>query len=219
MSDGVADYARRRIGIRDAVCIPNGSDPSKFRPATGPASPEAPLEVVWAGTSQAGWHDLPTLFEAARQLDERGAHIRFRVFGDKAGLPADLPKNIEACGFVKYEEFGDAISRSHIGVHLLKKGAPPHFSPLKVFDYMSCGLGIVAEDCGQLTPILNQPAGVATTGSPEDLAAVLEQLEADRDSCAMFGRNARGLVETYYNWDRVAEEVGDVIARCTTKRG
>lgn len=218
VSQGVADYARRDLGIKDAPSIPNGSSPAMFRPSTATVPAQRALEVVWAGTSQAGWHDLPALFEAARLLDERGANIRFRIFGDKAGLPSDLPENVHACGLIKYEDFGDAISSSDVGVHLFKPGFDVDGSPLKLFDYMSCGLALVAQDRGQRGEIMRQGAGLTTTGSPEDLAAVLERLEADRDSCAEFGRTARRLVETYYNWDRVAEEVGDVVDRCATKR-
>ena len=219
VSEEIAAFAEAELGVRRTHVIANGSDEVMFRPAVRKVDAGTPLSVVWIGTSAAGWHDLDTLFEAARECERRQLNIEFVIFGDPRNLPSPLPGNLVAGGIVPYARLGDAIGRSDVGLHLFRNdpGKPAVVgSPLKVFDYMACGLAVVTNAAGQQSRLISQwDAGIATTGTVSDLIGALCHLEGDRRYCAELGANGRRAVETYLNWHRVARETIEVLDAVT----
>jgi glycosyltransferase involved in cell wall biosynthesis len=211
----IDEFGARVICFRRTHSFPNGSDEKMFRPAVRVVDSTKPLSVVWIGTSAAGWHDLDTLIATARESERRGLNIEFVIFGDPQHLPSPLPGNVVAAGIVPYTKLGEAIAGGDVGVHLFKRdpGYPPVVgSPLKVFDYMACGLAVVTNAAGQQSRLIRQwDAGTQTTGTVDDLLDALDRLERDRSDCARLGSNGRRAVETYFNWRRVAKETIEVL--------
>jgi len=215
VSEEIAAFAATELGVRRTRAIPNGSDDSMFRPLPRTVDGARPLSVAWIGTSAAGWHDLDTLIETARECERCGHDIEFVIYGDARNLPAPLPGNVVASGSVSYADLGTAIGRSDVGLHLFKRepGHPPVVgSPLKVFDYMACGLAVVTNAAGQQSRLVRQwNAGIETTGTVADLTGALVRLARDRRYCAELGANGRRAVESYFNWRRVARETIEVL--------
>lgn len=211
----IQEYLSSELAIPRTRCIPNGSDPSLFAPADRPADPTLPLRVAWVGVSKYGYHDLAALIEAARLLACRQARVEFTLYGPRTNLPDNLPPNVTAVGAVPYEQLGPRLAMADVGVHLFKplpNGQLIDGSPLKIFDYMACGVSVIAQDNGQSGDLLRQTnAGLFTSGEPEDLAAQIRVIERDRERCRQFGRNGRQAVVDYYNWDRVAAETEAVL--------
>jgi glycosyltransferase involved in cell wall biosynthesis len=211
----IADYLRQELGIARTYCIPNGSDPELFRPAPTCHGDKAPLKVVWIGSSERGWHALSALVGAAAAIHRAGANVRFLIFGDPANLPSDLPPNITPEGVVPYAEMGARLATADVGVHVfspLPDGRIMGASPLKLFDYMACGLAVIAQENGQRGEVIRQwNAGLFTSGKPADLADRILQLEKDRGLCRQLGQNGRRAVLEYYNWRRVAVETETVL--------
>ena len=221
VTSGIARFLREELDVRETVCIPNGSDPRLFYPPEDEAGSEndreaRPLEVVWIGTTRWGWHALDEFIRAASILRDRGANVRFSIYGDPDALPVSLPANVRAAGRVPYGELRGHINRADVGVHLFRPFGEhmAEGSPLKLFDYMACGLAVVAQDLGDTGRLIrDREAGVLTTGEPEHLADALESLEADRDRCCGLGLNGRRAVVDYYNWDRAARETDALLRR------
>ena len=215
VSEEIARFATVELGVRRTRTIPNGSDDAMFMPMPRSVDGARPLSVAWIGTSAAGWHDLVTLMETARECERRGLHIDFVVYGDPSNLPSPLPRKVVPGGSVSYATLGSAIGRSDVGLHLFRSepGLPPVVgSPLKVFDYMACGLAVVTNASGQQSRLIRQwDAGIETSGTVADLTAALARLERDRRYCAELGANGRRAVETYFNWRRVARETTEVL--------
>jgi len=211
----IQEYLSRELAIPRTHCIPNGSDPGLFAPADRPADPHVPLRIAWVGVSKYGYHNLPALIETARLLARRQANVEFVLYGPRTNLADDLPANVSAVGAVPYEQLGARLAMADVGVHLFKplpNGQLIDGSPLKVFDYMACGLAVIAQDNGQTGDLLRQTkAGLFTSGEPEDLAAQILALEHDRQRCRQLGRNGRQAVVEYYNWARVAAETEAVL--------
>lgn len=222
VTTAVRDYLSKDVGIRRAVCIPNGSDPELFYPHPSAKDPLAPLRVVWAGKEGCPWHALPAVVRAAEILEQKGANVIFELYTSPDVLPEHPPSNIVHCRRVPYLELGGALGRSDVGIVLfnrLENGTLAEGSPLKSFDYMACGLAIVGNREGQTGDIIRErEAGLTTSGSPEDLAKQLMRLEQDRPLCEKLGRNARRAVEEYYNWDRVAAETETVLESVVSRR-
>lgn len=217
VADDIADYARNIFGIANVATIPNGSDPEKFFPSKKFEDNSRPLEVVWLGTSNAGWNDLPCLFEAARILEHRSANINIRIFGDKRHLATNaLASNIELEGAIPYTELGSRMSTADVGLHLLKIDAAHHFhqggSPLKLFDYMACGLAAVVNRDGQQTEIIDKyNIGIRCEPTAIGVADALMALERDRKLCAQMGVNGRNAVVETYNWRNTGRATSDFL--------
>lgn len=217
VTDEIARYLREAVGVQRTYCIPNGSDPHLFEPGNGQASSDEndPLTVAWVGRTSSPWHDCDVLIEASRILAQRGVNVRFVIYGDRERLPDELPENVECAGLVPYLELGRHLNRADVGLQVFKRsvgGSVKDGSPLKLFDYMSCGLAIVAQGSGQTGEVIDKwRAGVFTSGSAEDIAEKICQLEQDRPFCRQLGRNARRAVVAYHNWQRVAEQTETVL--------
>ncbi|MFW6061339.1 MAG: glycosyltransferase family 4 protein [Planctomycetota bacterium] len=214
VTPSVQAFLRDEVGIASSYCVPNGSDPHLFAPDGTAPGPGRALEVVWIG-GRSPWHDLDALTRAARTLADRGAHVRFTIYGDPNRMPADLPPNVRCPGKVPYADLGRELARADVGVHLFRPardGFVIDGSPLKIFDYMSCGLAVVARSQGHVGRVLDRTgAGLATDGTPENLAAALENLEAERSWCHQLGTAGRQAVLDYYNWQRVAAETEEIL--------
>jgi len=210
VTERVRDYLRDELGIAHAYCIPNGSDPELFTPGQRRATRDAPLRVAWVGGTKWPWHDLDSLLQAAALLAKRNANVQFTIYGSRENLSDNLPANVTCPGKVPYMELGKSLSCENVGIHLFtaRKGDHPiDGSPLKVFDYMACGLAVVAQDAGQTGEVIRKwGCGLFTTGEPEDVAEKILTLERDRERCHRLGKNGRRAVEEYYNWGRAVAE-------------
>lgn len=210
VTEEIADYAKANLKLKRTQCIPNGSDPGLFFPVQrGLSDDERPLRVAWVGSTNAKWHDISTFIQAAQEL--KNEHIEFWIFGDPSHLPKNLPSNLITKGMVDYNDLGIQLSQADVGIHLfIMNDLETDFikgSPLKLFDYMSCGIAAVAQSFGQLKVIFEQyGCGLETSGRLKNFCYVLIKLEQDRSLCRQLGLNGRKAVEEYYNWNRVAEE-------------
>jgi len=215
VTERIRDYLRDELGIAKSYCIPNGSDPELFTPGKEPVSRDAPLRVAWVGGTKWPWHDLDSLLQAAAQLAKRNANVEFTIYGSRENLPDDLPGNVNCPGKVPYPELGKCLSGKSVGIHLFtarKDDRPIDGSPLKLFDYMVCGLAVMAQDSGQTGDVIRERnCGLFTSGEPEDVVEKILTLERDRERCRRLGHNGRRAVVEYYNWGRVVEETETVL--------
>jgi glycosyltransferase involved in cell wall biosynthesis len=215
VTETIRDYLRESVGVRNSFVVPNGSDPELFTPASMSGASDRPLRVVWIGTTRCPWHDLETVVAAARILEGRQANIALDIYGKQDSVPSDLPGNVVCHGEVPYHELAGRLGKADVGVHIFKpaaNGTIPDGSPLKLFDYMACGLAVVAQQAGQTgTVVARREAGLFTSAAPDDLAQALLRLEGDRALCRRLGGNGRRAVLDYYNWARAAEETERVL--------
>jgi len=219
VTHGIHEYIRDTLGIRRAFCIPNGSDPTLFAPRKRGSDPSSRLRVVWGGDTNYNWHDLESILEAAKQLAARRVRTAFWLYGDRTNLPHTLPENVQCHGPVPYLEFGRVLAKGDVGLFVMT--CLPHqplkeASPLKLFDYMACGLAVLAQNSGQTGEIIKEyNCGLCTSGQPNDIASKLAILEQDRAFCRRLGENGRRAVLEYYNWSRVVDETEAVLKEVT----
>ncbi len=108
-----------------------------------------------------------------------------------------------------------------IGLNIYKSGAADYSSPLKIFDYMACGLCVVSTDQPQVREIfqkLNQMDLVVPTDQPEVLAHTLRRLAADPARMKQQGAAARELAVSFYNWKRAVKDTLDAMEGILAKR-
>jgi glycosyltransferase involved in cell wall biosynthesis len=97
--------------------------------------------------------------------------------------------------------------------------APFHYSPLKLREYMSSGLAVIAPDSGQVSEVIDSGVTglLCEAGSVEALQHALERLLRSPEQRSTLGAAARRVIETTGSWDvqldRVIQRLSDVEAR------
>lgn len=214
-----------RLGVDPArVSVnPNGVDPLRFRPhQVSPQRradlgiPEGPV-LGFAGGLRA-WHgagSLPTILSGVRA---RGIAASLVVAGDgpvRADIEAEarrlgVTSDLVLLGAVDHDDMADVIAT--FDVALAPYPALDHdfyFSPLKLFEYLGCGVPVVASAVGQIATTVRNGVDAVLTAPGDDDAVVEEcvTLLADPVRAARIGAAGARLVHEKYTWDQNATRV------------
>jgi glycosyltransferase involved in cell wall biosynthesis len=85
-------------------------------------------------------------------------------------------------------------------------------TPAKMFEYISVGLPIVANDVGAWTKMIHdKQVGVLTDGSSESFAAGIIKLLSDQQFRSECARNSKLVAQTSYTWDNSAKLLKSII--------
>ncbi len=207
-----------RNGARRVVVIPNGADPSIFRPLDDPSETrrryhlQGKFIACFAGTLGMA-HGLEVVLDAAEQLRD-DPDVAFWLVGEGARR-AELEQqarrrslaNVVFQGQVPRGEVPSVLAASDVALVLLRPD--PLFEtvlPSKMFEAMAAGrpvvLGVGGEAKGLL---LRSEAGVAIPpGDASALAAAIRSLRARPGDGEAMGRKGREFVIGNYSHDALA---------------
>jgi len=229
VSAHLADYVRNRLGIARTLVVPNGSDPDLYTP-DAPVVPrlqgageDGTFNVLWIGSAYVDWHNFKLLADAARVIWERGnaKKIVFHLIGQGMSKMGDMPPNVHYYGFEDYAKLPQWLSAMDVGLCLYRPGPADYSSPLKVFDYMSSGLAVIATRQPQTSELLTElgtPELLVAPDDPAALANALEQLADDRGKVEEIGRRARELSVAKYTWRRAVVDTFAEIEKLLDQR-
>lgn len=207
------------------VVIPNGTDPDRLQPGDMTAGrrqtglPAGPV-IGFVGSCYP-YHDIDTLISAAPGIVHQHPDARFAVVGDGHMRPIwmervekeDLTGFFLFPGRVAYEEIPAYINAFTVCIALFVKDSKG--SPVKLYEYMSCGRPVIATDNRGIGDVVTEhQAGIAVP--PHDAAAVtaaVNRLLDEPDSGEEMGRRGREAVERYFSWRRTASDIIDVIEK------
>jgi glycosyltransferase involved in cell wall biosynthesis len=169
---------------------------------------------------------LPALLE---RLVPRYPSLSLVVVGDgprRAALERELrerglARHAVLTGTLPHEEVA-AVMRQ-LDVALAPYPQPEHafyFSPLKLFEYMACGVAVVAAGLGQIAEVVqNGETGLLyPPGDLDALAAACDQLLADPALRRRLGEAAAAEIHGRYTWDHNAARVVDLARSLTAAR-
>ena len=228
MSQHLADYVHKNLGIARTLVVPNGSDPDLY-------TPDAPVvkhladgdqdvfNVLWIGSAYVAWHNFKLLGDAAKLIWERGNQkkIAFHLIGQGMNQMRDMPPNVHYYGVEDYEKLPQWMSAMDVGLCLYRSGPADYSSPLKVFDYMSSGLAVIATKQPQTKLLLDEIGTPELLMSPDDasgLADALENLAGNRERTKQIGQAARELSIKKYTWRRAATDTFAEIEKIAAER-
>ena len=220
-TEALAEYSRNTLGVLKNFVVPLGSDPEMFSPCRRDNSiypgNERRFKVVWAGTPRFPWHGVERIFEVARRVYELDPEILFVLIGTRSPLEkcaSEVP-NVLLVDEMSYLDIPPYIASADVGLCIYEhEGLSTEFyrSPLKLFDYMASGLGVVAPAWGQIREIVrHRKRGLLVQNGVEEYVDAILYLKNNRERLREFGIAARREIERYYNWQRVGEDTERIL--------
>lgn len=213
--------------------VPNSVNPELFHsddsadPEVGRTPAGGPVLGFVGGLRP--WHGVEVLPALVERLTGRYPDIRLVIAGDgplRGELERDarergIEQNVVFTGALPHEEIPAEIRRFDVALAPYPRLKHDfYFSPLKIFEYLACGVPVVAAGLGQIPDIVRdgETGLLYPPDEPEALLAACERLLEDPDLRESLGRAAAKDVHTHYTWDRNAERATE-LARALAARG
>jgi glycosyltransferase involved in cell wall biosynthesis len=184
--------------------IPNGSD-IRLRISRY----DEPLKVIYGGNF-VYYENIDSYLDLARinrtcafYLAGGGPmkeHLLTRVRNEKI--------RVEYLGYLSYDECIDTFASMNIGIMPAAKTVNIEIAyPIKVFDYMSCGLPVITPDFGEWAKVVsrNKCGMVTRTSSAEEFDACLRSL--NREMWQEMSANAVRVIREQFNWSILLREL------------
>jgi glycosyltransferase involved in cell wall biosynthesis len=186
----------------DAIYLPNAVADFFFdRPAAEPAilSRFARPRIVFVGKLDA-WVD----FDAIARVAERNPQASVLVVGPGTPAAREYPRNVHFTGPFPYRELPWLLGFCDVGLVPFVKSELTHaVSPLKLFEYLACGLPTVAT---RLDEIEASKPPVTLCDSADEMAAAVTTL--------LFDSGSRGMRIAYARentWSKRFETIADAL--------
>ncbi len=206
--------------------LPNGVDPSVFRPAKADARLRRELQlkagqVLGFVGGLRPWHGVEVLPELLGRLVPNSRGLRMVIAGDgqlRRDLDTEfhrrgLQGRVRFTGPVEHEEIPGIIRQFDVAL----APYPVHdhdfyFSPLKLFEYMACGVAVVAPALGQITEVVEDRRNglLYPAGDLDALAAKCRELLSRPRLRTALGRAAARLVRHKFTWTNNARRVAEL---------
>ena len=201
------------------VVIPNGVDADRFDSRQYDQTAvrqqwqlgDSPI-VMFVGGFQK-WHGIDKLVQSFAQLLPNYPQVKLVLVGDGPAreeidqliVSLGIDHNVLITGRVKHEEVPQLLSVADIvTVPYPKLSQELWFSPLKLYEYMAAGKGIVASRAGQISDVISDEVNGLLI-EPGDVAALTRSM-----SCLLkrpllreqLGQAARRKAEREHSWQR-----------------
>jgi glycosyltransferase involved in cell wall biosynthesis len=218
----VSDKLREHVvglGVDPArvAVLPNGIDPHRFVPHEVPATekarlglPDGPVLGFVGGLRP--WHGVEALPRVLARVQQAHPGASLVIAGD-GPLRADIARvaaetgttdSVVLLGAVDHDDMPSVIAS--FDVALAPYPVLPHdfwYSPLKVFEYLGCGVPVVASAVGQIAELVTdgEHAVLTEPGDLDALSAACAALLADPARAARIGAAGARLVHARWTWD------------------
>jgi glycosyltransferase involved in cell wall biosynthesis len=210
VSNEMKDYVVTNYGIspKQVVVVPPGGRPKINEINSKVFSPR----VVYAGLVAFREH-LDLFVKSMPMVSEKQEDAEFyitrkgRALNKIRRLAKTLGVSPVYFWFPDTEDFYNFLSSCHVGVlpstnDLARKMG----TPVKLFDYFSVGLPVVANDVGTWTNIIKQEkVGIVAEDDPADFASRILELIQNKELAEECGRRGLDLVKNEHNWDNSAK--------------
>jgi len=222
VSDELKSYCIDRLGIKNTFVIENGSNPELFsfnkKTLNIYDTFKDRFKIVWTGRMRSPWHGIDIILDVAKRIQAIDKDIVFIIIGDTKGMDLALPENIVLVDQIEYFKLPAYVASCDMGLALYHgirpiEGDEFYGSSLKLFDYMSCRLPVIATSFGQIKKVIkNDENGLLTDNNPDDIIQKILRLKRSPEYSKRLGGAARKQIVDYYNWDRAAKQTEEALS-------
>lgn len=224
----LTDVVAAGVDPRRVRVVPNGVDPARFRPGRPTLEerrrlgiPDGPVLGFVGGLRP--WHGVDRLPRVLAALGERHPTASLVIAGDgpqRAEIECEAERHgvrdrVVLLGAVDHHDMPSVIRSFDVALAPYPQLAHDfYFSPLKMFEYLGCGVPTVASDVGQIADLVRSGDEALLVPADDD-AAIVRACAAVLDdpvAAAAMGRRGAELVHRSYTWDRNAAEALSVCA-------
>jgi glycosyltransferase involved in cell wall biosynthesis len=204
VSNEMEHYAKFDLGINRAYVLPNGSDYQVFHPEKRDVNlyNSHYFNIIWTGSVEYPWQGINIVKILADKFLKIDNNIRFIV--TSSGVSSN---NIVYVGRIPYTEIPRYIASADVGLCIYEDinfYDKFYFSPLKLYDYMSCSLPVIGSNVGQIKYIIeNYKNGLLVNNSIDDIINKILYLKNNRDIGNKMGERGRQAIISRYNWDNI----------------
>jgi len=209
--------------------FPNGIDPTRFYPARRDNAVRERLglgdgPVIGFVGGLRPWHGVESLPTLLARLAERHPGVQLLLVGDgplrgeieRALVQQSVRERAVLTGVLPHAAIADAIRLFDVALApypVLEHNF--YFSPLKLFEYMACGVAVAAPRIGQIAEVIRDgDTGLLyEAGNVDALLAACDRLLREEGLRGRLGAAAADFVVANYTWDRNARRAADLAQR------
>jgi glycosyltransferase involved in cell wall biosynthesis len=175
--------------------------------------------ICMAGNMQL-FHGIRECIQALSLVRTKYPDVSLTLIGEigeeAEGVVADagLEEKIRKTGYLPYRQMYEEIGRGEIGLLIFQ---PEYYNvyiglPNKLFDYMLCGLPVIASDFPEIRKVVaGAECGILVDPTnPEEIAEAVAYLLEHPEEAQRMGENGRRAVEEKYNWRREEKRLMDL---------
>lgn len=210
VSGALKHYAKSN-GAREILVAQNGVDSARFVVFAH----NNILPVICFVGSLKPWHGVANLIRATKILLNAGFDHSLQIIGDGPEFHK-LNLLVTELGLGDHVEFVGAVNSCVIPSYLGKVDiavapylvAPDfYFSPLKLLEYMSCGIPFVATRTSSIQEITGDYPYLIDDPSPRDIASMLSDILCNLPGAKRVAQRARERIVEQFDWSVVVEKI------------
>jgi glycosyltransferase involved in cell wall biosynthesis len=213
ISEALADDIRQTYDIRKPIHIVRTATTV---PASMPTKDwsQAGQHIIYTG-SLYGWKGVDDIIRAAKHLED---DIKIKIIGGEQQQIEALKKELGPhqdkfvfIPFLPHEKIQEHLSEACIAILPNNPGSVSQWtSPLKLFEYLANGCAIISTDIPTIREIISESEALFyTSGSPEELAARIQEYTAKPEQTKATGKHNYQLAEKH-SWDARAKQILDI---------
>ncbi len=227
VSDVLRSHVIERGVAPDRVMVlPNGVDPARFHPVMKNEERQAIRRkwqlhdgpVVGFVGGLRPWHGVEILPELLEQIRHTMPNAQMLIVGD-GPLRHTIQEDFERRYLTGHVRFTGAVGHDDVAslIRCFDVAVAPYprlqhdfyFSPLKLFEYLACGVPVVAPDVGQIAQIVQhgQNGWLYPADDRLALSFACTTLLTDDPLRKQLGKAASDEVLTNYTWDKNAQQI------------
>jgi len=222
----ISDFSRKRImgkhiNLDRDVVIHNGTDPNKFFPIEGTAELKIkwnyPLDkfiIGYIGTLD--FHkQLGVLIDAFNELIQQQSNLYLVIIGDGPALAKltdkvkdlGLTTKVELRGWIQHDQINENLNCFDLAIHHY---ANTYMNPLKIFEYLSAGLPVIAPDIPSVRSVFHDREDLLITGSSyEEVRNAINEVITNQNLREKLSNNQHLIheIEGNYTWKKYTERI------------
>lgn len=208
VSEEMQRYVTSNYNIREIVVVPPGGRPR----IQSLKKKVPPFKVVYSGLVSYREH-VDLFVRSMKYISKEVPSTNYFItrkgenLKDIKRLATRLNVRPNYFWYPRHDEFYKFLASCHVGVvPSLEDPARKMGTPVKLFDYLSVGLPVVANAIGAWTNIIkDEKIGILTDNDPKSFASGILKLLGTPALLREYGERGLALIRTKFNWDTSAK--------------